>query len=290
MLETSWLRAFAAFAASKNFTHAAASLAISQPALFAQVQKLSEALGVPLYRKAGRSLVLTEAGERVAAFARKHLADEASLVEELKTGRARSRVVVCAGEGAFLYLIGEAIQRSQRDAKSPVELLVRDSSGTMEAVRTGAAHIGVLPLEGRPPGVFVEPLRKVSLMVVMPKEHPLAEKPRIRLEDLSGAALVVPPLGSALRASLEEAFAAAGVPWEVAVEVRGWPLTMHLVKLGAGISIVNDFCRLPAGLVGKPIAAMPAFTYCAVRLESTELSGAVARVWKRIVELSGGDR
>lgn len=291
MLETSWLRVFALFAEKKNFTHAARALALSQPAVFAQVQKLSEAIGTELYRKAGRSLVLTEAGERVAAFARKHLDEQASLVEELRTGKTRARVVVCAGEGAYLYLIGEAIESSVRDAESPVELLVRDSAGTLEAVRTGAAHLGVLPLVGKPPGLVVEPLARVSSKLVMPADHRLARASRVRLSDLSGLPLVAPPAGSAQRAALEEALAGAGAKLDVAVEVRGWPLTLHFVKLGAGLAIVNSFCRLPKGLVSKPIAGLPVHAYAAIRLSTTEQRGAFGRVWKRIVEVGrkGGE-
>jgi DNA-binding transcriptional LysR family regulator len=283
MLETPWLAAFAAFADHLNFTHAARSLHLSQPALFAQVKKLADAVGAPLYRRAGRALVLTEAGERTAAFARKNLAEQAAFVEELRTGRARSRVVLCAGEGAYLYLVGEAVQRSCRDARTPLELLVRDAAGTLEAVRTGAAHVGVLPLSGAPPRLVAEPLARVGQTLVLPEGHALAQKARLTLGDLSGVALVVPPSGSAQRATLEEALARAGVAWEVAVEARGWPLTLHLVRLGAGLAIVNDFCRLPQGLVSRPLAGLPSHTYHAVRLVDTPLEGAVGRVWKRLV-------
>ncbi|WP_136925881.1 LysR family transcriptional regulator [Polyangium aurulentum] len=286
MLETSWLRAFAAFADHKSFTHAARALALSQPALHAQVHKLAEAVGAPLYRRVGRALVLTDEGERVAAFARRSLAQQAELVEGLRAGRSRSRVVLAAGEGAYLYLLGEAVQRSVRDARTPLELLVRDAAGTLSAVRTGEAHIGVLPLETRPPRLVVEPLARVGQMLVMPEAHPLAGKERVSLRDLEGASLVVPPGGQSQRVMLDEALRAARVTWEVAVEVRGWPLTLQFARLGAGLAIVNDFCRLPPGLVGRPMAGLPKHTYCAVRLSDAPLEGGVERVWKRL--LTGG--
>jgi DNA-binding transcriptional LysR family regulator len=283
MFETSWLRAFASFAEHLNFTRAARTLHLSQPALFAQVQKLSDAAETPLYKRVGRGLVLTEAGERMAAFARKNLADQAAFVEELRTGCARARVVLCAGDGVYLYLIGEAVQRSVRDARSPIELLVRDAADTLSALRTGAAHIGVLPLESFPPRMVGEKLAHVGPMVVLPEAHPLAAKSRLTLADLSGSALIVPPPGSAQRRTLEEALSNAGISWDVAVEARGWPLTIHLAKLGTGLAIVNDFCRLPSGLVGKPLAGLPSHTYCAVRLQDTPLEGAIERVWKRLL-------
>lgn len=283
MLETSWLRAFAAFAEQLNFTRAARMLHLSQPALFAQVQKLADAVGTPLYKRVGRGLVLTEAGERMAAFAKKNLADQAALVEEIRTGKARARVVLCAGEGAYLYLLGEAVQRSVRDARTPIELLVRDAPDTLAALRTGVAHIGVLPLASMPEHMVVEPLVQVGQMLVMPEAHPLAQKAKLALDDLSGVSLIVPPVGSSQRRTLEDALSRNGVSWEIAVEARGWPLAIHLVKLGTGLSVVNDFCRLPSGLVGRPVTGLPSHTYFAARLEDTPFEGAVEKVWKRLV-------
>lgn len=283
MFETSWLRAFASFAEHKNFTHAARKLHVSQPALFAQVQKLTEAAGTRLYKRVGRGIVLTEAGTRLASFAKKNLAEQAALMEEFRTGRARANVVLCAGEGAYLYLIGEAVQRSVRDARTPIELLVRDADDTLTALRTGTAHIGVLPLTTIPANMTAEKLAHVGQMLVLPETHPLAQKPRLALEDLGGVALIVPPAGTGQRRALENAFMNAGVSWEIAVEARGWPLAIHLVKLGTGLSIVNDFCHLPAGLVGKPLDGLPSHTYYAVRITDAPFEGAAERVWKRLI-------
>lgn len=283
MFETSWLRAFAAFAEHLNFTHAARALHLSQPALFAQVQKLEEAAGTPLYKRVGRVLELTDAGERMALFARKNLADQASFLDELRTGQNRARVVLCAGEGAYLYLLGEAVEKSVKDARTPIELLVRDAPDTLAALRTGVAHIGVLPMASIPPRMVVEPLARVGQMLVLPENHPLAQKSHLLLSDLEGSSLIVPPAGSAQRKVLEDAMAQAGVSWDIAVEVRGWPLTLHLAKLGTGLAIVNDFCRLPSGLVGKPLSGLPSHTYFAVRMEETSREGAIERVWKRLV-------
>lgn len=70
LLESAALRSFAVFADHRNFTSAAAALNITQPSLHVKVRKLAAALGTALYERDGRTLVLTPAGERVAAFAR----------------------------------------------------------------------------------------------------------------------------------------------------------------------------------------------------------------------------
>ena len=53
MLQSPWLQAFITFAEHANFTHAAKAMHLSQPALHLQIQRLSEAVGVPLYTRQG---------------------------------------------------------------------------------------------------------------------------------------------------------------------------------------------------------------------------------------------
>src|SRR5258707_11714533 len=69
LLESDALHAFEVFAEHRNFTTAAAVLRISQPSLHVKIRKLAKGLGIQLYERDGRRLVLTAAGERLAAFA-----------------------------------------------------------------------------------------------------------------------------------------------------------------------------------------------------------------------------
>ena len=165
LVKLEWLRSFAAFAESLNFTHAAEALHVSQPALHVQIQKLAEALGVPLYRKVGRELVLTVEGEKLAAFALEIEERSAEFIDELATGSSRRRVVLCAGEGAFLYLLGPTIRSFTKKEPTALELMTVDAAGTLDAVRSGKAHIGVLSLERALPDLTTELMMEVPHMI-----------------------------------------------------------------------------------------------------------------------------
>ncbi len=67
------LRCFCAAVESGSFTAAAASLRITQPAVAEQVRKLEHALGADLFVRAGRGVVLTEAGRAFAGHATRSL-------------------------------------------------------------------------------------------------------------------------------------------------------------------------------------------------------------------------
>ena len=74
---------------------------------------------------------------------------------------------------------------------------------------------------------------------------------------------VSPPPGWAHRRALDRARLDAGVSWQVAAEVDGWDLLVHLATLGIGATIINGCVQLPAGLLAVPIHDLPKIRYWA---------------------------
>ncbi|MEJ3747227.1 LysR family transcriptional regulator substrate-binding protein, partial [Actinomycetes bacterium KLBMP 9797] len=91
--------------------------------------------------------------------------------------------------------------------------------------------------------------------------HPLAGRRQVRLTDLDGMPLVVPPAGRAHRRALDRALLDAGVAWQVAAEVDGSDLLVHLTSLGLGATVVNGCVPAPAGVSAVPIRDLPAVRY-----------------------------
>src|SRR6185436_11921924 len=184
MIETELLRSFVAFGATRNFTKAAKELGVSQPALFERIQKLSEQLGLSLYQRSGRELVLTPEGTRVLAFARDidlRLRDFAS---ELSGVPARRTVTLAAGEGSYLYLLGPSIAAFAKESGATVNLLTTGAKATVDALRSGDAQLGVAVLDLVPRGIDAHDLARTPLCVAMRRTHPLARKRDLALHDL----------------------------------------------------------------------------------------------------------
>ncbi len=287
MLKLEWLEAFAAFAEHQSFTRAAAAMHLSQPALHVQVKKLAEALGVTLYRRKGQRLVLTAEGRRVAAFGREVRERTRELEGELASGGRTDPVVLCAGEGAYLYLLGEGVRSFIAQGGAPLKPLTRDREGTLEAVRSGDAQVGVASLDVLPDDLDARPLTDVGQVLVLPRAHPLAKKRRVSLADLGGARLVVPGADRPHRVVLARALLEAGVTWEVAVEANGWELMLRFVELGVGRSGVNACCRIPAGLVTRPLPELPRQRYYVVRRKGAGAEGAGERLATTLVAAGG---
>jgi DNA-binding transcriptional LysR family regulator len=286
MLRSEWLTSFIAFAERLNFTHAAWALHLSQPALHVQIAKLTEAVGVPLYEKRGRQLALTAAGVKLLAFAREAQARADDFVTTLRTGRAAPSVTLAAGTGAFLYLLGPGIRDFLRGATARLHLLHRDRAGAVAAVRRGEAQLGVAAFDALPEDLEAQLLVRVPQVLVMPRRHALARRARLRLADLGGQALIVPPVGQPQRATLAQALDSAEVPWRVAVEATGWELVLRFVALGLGLAIVNGCVRVPPGLVGRALVELPRVSYSIVARPGLRSDEPAAQL-RRLLQASG---
>lgn len=280
------LMAFRVFAEHLNFTHAASALFVSQPALHAKVNRLADELRLRLYVRRGRSLVLTEAGRKLAAHARQVASLSEDVLAELRED-VRGPVSLASGQGAFMYLLGPAIRRAS-GGPHPLRLLTMNSSDAAVALVEARAHVAVGVFHAATPGsVELLPFREVSQMVVMPETHRLASRTSLTPDDLAGEQLIIAPAGMPHRISTAQVFEEHEVAWEVGVEATGWDLMMRFVDYGMGITVVNDFVPVPEGLVGLPIDGFPTFRYDLAVLRDTPHEGAR---WLREVILEGASR
>lgn len=255
------LLAFAEFAEDANFSRAAIRLHISQPALHTKIAKLGRVVERPLYVRRGRSIEITEAGRKVQRFARELAASTRAFQGELLEEEAAQAVVLAAGEGAYLYLLGQGMRAHLAANKHSLRLITADGAAAVEAVQSGRAHLGVASLDTIPDGMTCEALTRVGQVLAIPRQHALSVRRRIRLKDLNGTELIVPPPGRPHRVMLSQMLQSAQVDWKVAVEASGWEVMLHLVRLGMGLSVVNACCRVPSGVVTRPIPELPSLQY-----------------------------
>ncbi|MFO0571255.1 MAG: LysR family transcriptional regulator [Polyangiaceae bacterium] len=254
------LFSFVTFAEQVNFTKAARLLHITQPALHAQITKLADEVGFPLYRREGRALQLTEEGRRLAAYGREVRARGADVLAELRNEKASAPLVLASGQGAFLHLLGAVIQKFPKE-RWPLQLVSLSGPETVRAVREARADVGVAVVTEPIHDLESKTLRRVGQLVLVPRGHRLAKRRRLSPADLDSKRLVVAPEGSPHRRMLGEALATAGARWSVAVEATGWGLMLEFARCGIGIAVVNDFCPVPRGLVGVKLEGVPDVEY-----------------------------
>ncbi|CAM3605170.1 LysR family transcriptional regulator [Kibdelosporangium persicum] len=273
------LPAFLVFAERLNFTAAARELHISQPALHVKVRKLAEAVGRPLYVRHGKRLVLTAEGEALARFARERADQLDQFLAEL--GGEQRRVALAAGQGAYLYLLGDVIARESERLR----LFTASRAQTLTLVRDGRAQLGVSVLDELPDDLDTVKLATYDQVLVVPHDHPLASRDQIRLPDLTGMRMVLPHPAQPLRVSLERLRSVADFEWEVAVEAGGWPLMLHFVELGVGAAVVNGCVR--TDLAKVPIVDLPPVPYYAIHRPGARADRRVAQLLDQICHSLG---
>lgn len=252
---------FLVFSQHLNFTRAAEELQISQPALHVKVKKLASDLGVPLYVKVGRGLELTQQGERLALYGQELKVGKEQLLTDLTGQDFTAPVTLAAGAGSYLYLLGDAIRNFRSHSKGDLNLVTANRSDALSHLKSGRADLVVTVLNSVPQGAQAHKLCSIPVQLVVPKEHPLVQHPRLALSQLEDLALIVPPSGSPFRETLETYLKEAQVSWRVALVASGWELMMHFVALGLGLTLVNGCCRVPENCRAIPVPALPSADY-----------------------------
>jgi DNA-binding transcriptional LysR family regulator len=194
-VELRHLRCFVAIVDEGGFTGAAAALGVTQPSVSRALAALEDVLEVRLLRRTSREVVLTPAGERVLARARRVLAEVDDLVGEARTGHTRIRLGhAWAALGAHTV----ELQRRWAAAHPDVSLhLVRTNTPT-GGLAEGACDIAVVR---PPPGPDrLDAVRLESAVVgvearycALATDDPLARRRQLRLADLADRVLAVDP-------------------------------------------------------------------------------------------------
>ncbi len=274
MLDSDRLEVFVAVAAAGGFTAGARALGRSQPAVHSQVKLLEDELGLRLYRKAGRGIVLTDAGRTVAAHGRE-LQTRSRALREALGGAPAGPVRLATGAGACRYLIADALKRAVADGIE-VQLEFVDATGAVARVRDGRAALAVTAVA---PVADLDALAlaRVGVGVLLPDGHPLVDRYSLAVGELAGAALILPPEGRPLRQAVDLALREAKVDVQRPVSAGSWSMAVHLGTLGLGIPVVADMVTVPAGHAFVPLEGLPVVTQ-RVLWRPGALSGRTARL------------
>jgi LysR family transcriptional regulator, transcription activator of glutamate synthase operon len=252
-MELRQLKYMEAVARHRHFTRAADELHVAQSALSHQIRRLEAELGTELFERTSRSVVVTEAGEAVAARARSVLAEIESVqvqVDELR-GLVRGRVSVGATLPAGELDVPRLLVRFSETFPGIEIDLHEGTAGDMRRYLEEDQVDAAFSLLAAEPPAEIEVLRLSEEEVVA--AFPAGAGPdrdRVSAPELGRYALVTPRSGSAIKQALDEFFARAGRPLRISLESGDPFLLRCLVSTGFGAAV------LPASLTrreGPPI-------------------------------------
>ncbi|MFT4198609.1 MAG: LysR family transcriptional regulator [Pseudoxanthomonas sp.] len=262
------LRAFSQVVRLGSVSRAAEALYLSQPAVTLQLQALERELGVRLFERSGRRLTPSREGQLLYEMAQplvEGLDGLAARFRDKVRGLDAGELNIAANSSTIQYLLPRIVAAFRRQHPD-VRLILHNaiSADGTDLLRADSVDLAVGSMVDVPADLSYAPVYRFEPMLIVPRCHPLAERPRIALEDISPFGLILPPRRQITYRLVDVVFQQARVPYTVALEVGGWEVIKQYVAMGMGISIVSSIClgENDRGIVARPMSAyLPARSY-----------------------------
>ncbi|MFJ7155625.1 LysR family transcriptional regulator [Streptomyces sp. NPDC101118] len=240
---------FEAVARHEHVTRAAHELAVPQPTLSRAMVRLEADLGVALFARKGRTVSLTPAGRAFLAGTEKALAEVGRAADSVRADADPSTGKVAFG---FLHTMGSetvpALLRAFRVDHPGVRFSLVQNYGEamIERLRAGELDLCLTSPVPEAPDLVARRLDEQRLRLVVPDDHRLAGRKRIRLAEAAEETFVTLEPGYGLRRITDDLCAEAGFKPRVAFEGEEAETLRGLVAAGLGVAL------LPPPAVARP--------------------------------------
>jgi DNA-binding transcriptional LysR family regulator len=267
MLDVRRLRVLREVAAHGSFSAAAEALSYTQSAVSQQIAALEREAEARLVERSPRGVRLTDAGRALVVHADVILARLADAEEELQAiaGLRGGRLRLGAFASACATLMPLAVARF-RERHPSVELSLEpaEPEDGLRLLRAGACDL-VLSIETTFATTTDADVDRVHLLddpmyLMMPRDHPLAGRARIRLEDFADEAWMVGAIATCPDASIFlRACAAAGFEPRIAFHLDDYHAMQGFVAAGMGVSVIPDLALVAVrdDIVIRSLGARP---------------------------------
>lgn len=245
MLELRELQNFVAVAERLNVTSAAKAVHLSQPALSRQIQALEKKLGVALFERVGKRLILTAEGDDLLKHA-SLLLDQAQVLinraYDLEQGHA-GLLRVGASPQTIAWLLSPVMAEFNYQHPN-VELIFSEghNEALVELVENGGVHIAVAsPAQNH--NLVGTPLFQAGLFAFLPPDDPRGRKKSLNIEQLSEDRFLVLRRGFLTRQMFDQACVDASVRPRILLESDSTHTLISLARDGHGIAILSSSAR-----------------------------------------------
>jgi DNA-binding transcriptional LysR family regulator len=263
-MDVKLLEAFRAVVDSRSVTAAAQALGITQPAVSGQIAKLEEAVGFPLFERAGGRLKPTAEGLLFYTEATRVLGEVdrlAATTAQIREGQS-GRLVIASHPAAAISMLPQLVAAfvAERPGVS-VRLVSRHSDVVSQLLPTEGYDLGIaeLPVDDTAVRLVRYQMRCVA---ILPPRHALASRKLLTPALLSGQPMIAPARSPQMLSRVYGTFAGADAQINAVVEAEFFASCCALVAAGTGWSLVDplsaqSFSHL--GIVARPFE--PAVMY-----------------------------
>ena len=243
-MEFHGLQVLAAVAEERSFSRAAEKLFRTQPAVSLAIQRLEAELGERLLDRSGRQVVLTDAGQIVAAFARRFQNLGAELDNALAELRdhAAGRLVIGANESTTLYLLSHISAYRRAYPRIKVQVRRSLSSRVPQQILDGDLELGVISYDPADARLASRVIYTDHLAFIVSPRHRLARRKAISIRELGLETFIAHNVVSPYRQAVLQQFQRHRVVLNMDVEMPTVESIRKLVQRNEGVAFLPRMC------------------------------------------------
>ncbi|MDW6003905.1 LysR family transcriptional regulator [Vibrio mangrovi] len=237
------LRYFLEVARSGSIREASTHLNVATSAISRQISNLENLLGTSLFERRPRGMVLSASGELLAAYARKVLLETDRILGEIESleGLQRGKVVLASTEGFAMEFLPLCIGQYQEKFKGiQFQIDVRSPGGVSESIRNGEADIGLTFSIQPSQEIKVVHTQPAPIMAIVPPGHPLSEKKKVSLTQITAYPLALPHADTTVRQLFDICTSQQQLRYEPALISSYMSALNQFTISGAGISLSGE--------------------------------------------------
>ncbi|MEE9358361.1 LysR family transcriptional regulator [Candidatus Vondammii sp. HM_W22] len=241
------LRAFCHAAKTGSISEAAEKVFLSQPTVSLQIQALERELETVLFERRGPKITLTPEGKVLFKLSQPLVEGMDKLHETFAAKQdllESGELNIAAGESTILYLLPAPLKQFM-ELHPKIRIKLQNVTGGRDGLsrlRADEADIAVGSMLDVPDDIIYKPLITYAPALIVPLDHPLAEKKLITLEDITPYSLILPPPSLTTWRMVDLVFRQHELKLKAGLEAGGWEVIKKYVEMGLGISIVIDVC------------------------------------------------
>jgi DNA-binding transcriptional LysR family regulator len=238
-MEIRQLKAFLAIAEAKTFTAGARRVNVTQAAISMQIKQLEDEVGLQLFTRTPRRVILTEAGEYLLERARKILREHDSALAEIAeiAGAEHGRLRIGSASAEFATQQLPHILQNIREKYPNAEIAV--SAGTSEKlvdkIMHGEIDIAFVSLPVENSSITTELLFSDEIVAIAHPSHPSANEKYISAAALAGEKLILGERGGNTRRMIDDFFNAANVRPNIVMELSRQEAINQMVENNLGV-------------------------------------------------------
>ena len=222
-----------------SLTAAADQLCVTQSALSHSMRKLEDRMGTPIWRREGRRLYLTTAGQQLLALAERVLPQFERLeqrLQQMATGERGTLRIGMECHPCYQWLLRVVAPYLAAWPDVDVDVRQRFQFGGVGALFAHDIDLLVTPDPVRRPGLHYQPVFDYEQVLVVAQDHPLAYLSHVQPDQLAGETLITYPVGIERLDIYSQFLAPAGITPRRHKTIETTDIMLQMVASNRGVA------------------------------------------------------